>query len=454
MGRAVFRGRSRRAALVLCFCGASSFLGGSRSEANPYDMFGAGARASSMGGAHTAAANDSSANYYNPALLARLPSLEIDIGYRMALPDLQLNERSLDVDAARGTRISLGMPGKVGIVPLGVGVSVYLPDQHLTRNRSLSQTQPRFSLYDNRAQRLFLSVNGGFAIGEKLSVGGGLAYVTSTEGSVKLSGRVGFPDAEDSDLLLAMDVDVRTLVYPVAGVAYQLKPWLRVAASYRGGAQPISDLRVDIEGDIGAANLEPIVADAAVNLRSIALSHYQPAELSIGLDANLNSDLRIALDLAFHRWSTYRNPAAKLETELELGEFNEFIDPTPPALLAPATFHDIIIPRVGLEYRLYHTEYSLLQGRAGYSFEPSPAPEQVGVTNFVDNDKHTAAMGMGLTFRPWPTVLLQPMSLDASFALTSLRARAHRKISAVDAVGDYVADGSIWQFSMTTRIRF
>ena len=422
--------------------------------ANPYDMFGAGDRGASMGGAHTAAASDSSANYYNPALLARLPTLELDIGYRLALPDLHLDDRSLDVDAARGTRIALGMPGKVGIVPLGVGVSVYLPDQHLTRNRSLSQTQPRFALYDNRPQRLFLSVNFGFALGEKLSIGGGLGYVTSTEGRVELDGRVGFPDADDSDLLLGMDVDVRTLSYPVAGVAYQLRPWLRVAASFRGGAQPVSDLGVDIEGDIGAANLEPIVADAAVNLRSIALAHYQPDEVSIGLDANLTSGLRLAADLAFHRWSTFENPAAKLETALELGEFNEFINTPPPSVLAPASYHDILIPRIGLEYEVGDSQTLQVHGRAGYSYEPSPAPEQVGVTNFVDNDKHTTALGLGLTFRPWPTVLLQPLSLDASFALTSLASRTHTKISPVDPVGDYKSDGNIWQFGMTTKVRF
>ncbi len=423
-------------------------------DANPYDMFGAGDRATSMGGAQTAAANDSSANYYNPALLARLPTLELDIGYRVARPDLNLNDRSLDVDTARGVRVALGMPGRVGIVPLGVGVSIYLPDQQLTRNRSLSQTQPRFALYDNRAQRLFLSVNFGFAIGDKLSIGGGLGYVTSTEGRVELDGRVGFPDADDSDLLLAMDVDVRTLAYPVAGVAYQLRPWLRIAASFRGGAQPVTDLAVDITGDIGAANLEPIVADAEVKLRSVALAHYQPDELSIGIDANLTRTIRIAADLAYHRWSTFQNPAAKLSTDLQLGQFDEFIDTPPDIVLAPANYHDILIPRIGLEYELRQSETLLVHGRAGYSYEPSPAPEQVGVTNFVDNDKHTTALGLGLTFRPWPTVLLQPLSLDASFALTSLRSRKHKKISPVDPVGDYTSDGSIWQFGMTTKVRF
>jgi long-subunit fatty acid transport protein len=63
-------------------------------------------------------------------------------------------------------------------------------------------------------------------------------------------------------------------------------------------------------------------------------------------------------------------------------------------------------------------------------------------------------LGLGLTFRPWPTVLLQPLSLDASFALTSLTSRTHKKISPVDPVGDYKSDGNVWQFGMTTKVRF
>jgi long-chain fatty acid transport protein len=423
-------------------------------EANPFDMFGAGARASAMGGAHTAAAEDASANYYNPALLARLPALHIDLGYRMAVPDLRLNDEDLGVDTARGTRIAWGMPGKVGAIDMGVGVSVFLPDQEVTRIRSLSETQPRFSLYDNRAQRLVFSVNFGFALTDKLSIGGGIGYLVETTGNVRLAGRVGFPDAEDSDLRLDMDVDVQTLPYPIAGVAYQVRPWLRLAASFRGGVRPVTDLSVNIEGDIGAANLEPIVADASVFMRSVSLSHFQPAEVTVGLDANVSRRLRIAADLAFHRWSAYANPAAELETELELGEFNDLLMVPPSSSLASASFHDIFIPRLGVEYLLREGETLTMQGRAGYSYEPSPAPEQVGITNFVDNDKHTTALGLGLTLRDWSSIILKPLSIDATFALTTLPGRDHQKLSAVDPIGDYRSEGSVWQFFTTSRMRF
>ena len=424
------------------------------SRANPYDMFGAGARAASMGGAHTAATNDASANYYNPALLARLPHLQLDIGYSHARPNLRLNDQSLGVDSARGTRIALGMPGQVGKFRLGVGVSVYLPDQQLTRIRSLSESQPRFALYDNRPQRYVLSVNAGLAIGDKFSIGGGIGYLTGTEGELSLAGRVGFPDAEDSELRLDMDVDVVTIPYPILGVAYQVRPWLAIAASYRGGAQPVSDLNLTVEGDIGAANIDPIVADALVDIHTVSLFHFQPAEFTLGLDALISKGLRIAADLSFHRWSAFSNPAARLNTELELGEFNELVDLPAETPLAKASYHDILIPRLGAEWTLREGAKSTLQGRLGYSYEPSPAPEQIGATNLVDNDKHTASLGVGATLRDWTEILLQPLSIDLSVALSSLPSRTHHKLSPIDAVGDYQSRGTVWQFATTTRVRF
>lgn len=422
-------------------------------RANPLTMYGSGARGVGMGGAHTAAARDSSANFYNPALLARLPNLEIDLGYRYTAPDLRLNDRSLGVDSARGTRLSVAMPGRIGPVRMGAGLSVYLPDQQLMRIRSLSQGQPRFALYDNRAQRLFLMASGAVAIGDKLSIGGGVGYLTATSGTVILRGRIGFPDASDSDLRLAMDVDVKSLVYPSIGIAYQLTPWLRVAAAYKGGVQPTTDLSVKIEGDVGAAMRDPIVEDAVVHLRTVSLAHFQPAELSVGIEAYLRPDLVVAADLVFHRWSEFRNPAALLTSELELGQFNEFLKVPEAALLTPANYHDILLPKVGIEW-LAHRSYSQdLYTRLGYSYEPSPAPEQVGITNFVDNDKHTAAIGVGLTLHSF-AAFVAPLSLDASFAVTHLPERAHRKLSPIDPVGDYRSSGVIWQFFGTTRFRF
>src|SRR5262249_14097587 len=128
-------------------------------RANPMDAFGYGSRATAMGGAATAASFDSSANYYNPAGLVRGHDLGIDIGYRDAQPILRMNGRDVGVDASHGFLVGLVAPAAIGPFRFAFGASLWLPDQRLTRVRSLPFAQPRFVLYDNRPQRLYLATN-------------------------------------------------------------------------------------------------------------------------------------------------------------------------------------------------------------------------------------------------------------------------------------------------------
>ncbi len=102
--------------------------------ANPVDAFGIGARGAALAGAQTAASKDSSANYYNPALLARLDDLHIDIGYRVAAPYLAINGANLGVDTSRGTHMGIVVPGTLGPLQVAIGGATYLPDQQLRRD--------------------------------------------------------------------------------------------------------------------------------------------------------------------------------------------------------------------------------------------------------------------------------------------------------------------------------
>ena len=71
-------------------------LAGAReAHSNPMDRYGFGSRQIAMGGAATALADDSSANYYNPAGILRGRDLRIDVGYRYAKPWLSMNGRDV-----------------------------------------------------------------------------------------------------------------------------------------------------------------------------------------------------------------------------------------------------------------------------------------------------------------------------------------------------------------------
>lgn len=427
---------------------------GGQLHANPVDAFGLGARGAAMAGAQTAGARDSGANYYNPALLASLDDLRIDFGYRAALPRLDIGGLDLGVDSSRGAHVGVAIPGRVGPLRVALGTALFLPDQHVSRIRSLPPTQPRFSLYDNRPQRLFFAANVAFAFADRVFVGGGIAYMSNTDGGVTLAGRLGFPNAVDSDLDLAIDVDLVTIRYPQAGVAVEVNDWLRLGASFRGQFNLVSDLRIRVEGDIGAGNADPLVEDGFLDLRSLTQDLFQPAQVSAGANIDAGGGWTVAFDVAYHRWSSFGNPAAQIEFELDIGDFNDLVDIPAQAEQPAPRFHDIVIPRVGVEGPIYRGADSEVLIRAGYSYEPSPAPEQIGVTNLVDNDKHTVSAGAGWNLFGLGGIVLKPVSVDAYVAVTWLPGRDHRKLSPVDPVGDYRSGGYIPQLGVTSRWRF
>ena len=437
-----------RAAVLVAVLGAAA-----PAAANPADLFGLGPRGQAMGGAQVADAEDTSASYYNPALLARSPDIRIDVGYQLAVPRLTVDGRDTDVDASRGLALGLAVPGRLLGARLAIGAGLFLPDQQITRTRTLASERPRFALYDNRPQRLFLAANLAVELPGGIAIGGGIAYMSSTQGTVELDGLVAIGDPEQSDLDLAIDVDLRTIRYPQLGVAWQARPWLTVAASYRGGFHLVLDQRFVITGDVGSPGAPPIVEDGFLNLRSRAQDLFQPAQLTVGASAQLTPRLDVAFDLAWHRWSEFDNPAAHIDLELDLGQFNDLVDIPPQRPVPLAHFHDIAVARVGGEYVLA-TGKRRWRARAGYVYEPSPAPAQRGATNFIDNSKHTASLGLGVEVPGLGGVVLRPVSVDLALAVTALPEREHVKLVAADPIGDYRSAGTVVAASVGTRWRF
>ena len=435
---------SRRASVALVVLAAA------RATANPVDAFGYGARAPAMAGAATAATDgDSSATYYNPAALATADAIRIDLGYQAASPSLAINGGDQGVDPVHGLVAGAVIPGHIGRLALAVGVGLQLPDERVLRLRTVPPSQPRWMIYDNRPQRFFLSAGLAVAVTDDLWVGGGISYMSRTQGTVDLAGRIGFPRAADSDLRLSIDVDLVAVRYPNAGILWRPAPWLEVGLSYRGSFALKVDQGFSIHADLGSVT-EPVLTGAVLSLTSVSLDHFQPLELTAGFAARLSPGLLVAGDLTYAQWSAFENPSAQIVLVYDLKDFNKFVNLPPPEPLPPALFHDIVIPRLGVEI----TASRRLTIRAGYSFEPSPAPEQRGVTNFVDNDKHTLAAGLGVRVFGLGAIVPRPLDIDVFVADTILPERGHRKLSVVDPVGDYVSGGHVLSGGLETRWRF
>lgn len=435
---------ARRAIGVIGTIGA---LAGT-AQANPADVIGLGARAISMGGAQVATVEDSTAGYYNPALLASFDDIRIDVGYQMAVPRVGANGETFAVDRSAGLSTGIAVPGKLLGKRLAIGATLFLPDQQITRSRTLPAERPRFLAYDNRPQRLLMAATAAVELVPGLQVGAGVAYMASTNGTVELEGLVGFPNPAVSSLDLSIDVDVKTIRYPHAGIAWRVTDRLVLGASYRGAFRLVIDQTVKVRGDLGTPDAV-VVEDGRLDLRSASEDLFQPMQITVGGALQVTRCLLVALDVAYQRWSVYDNPSAKIELELDIGQFNDLVMIPPPRTFEPPDLRDIVVPRLGVEWK--RDQWT---ARGGYVFEPAVSPEQRGESNFLDNHKHTLALGGGVLWRGLAGVIAKPVSLDGFVSFTYLQPRDHRKLSPVDPVGDYTAKGHAIAAGITSRWRF
>ncbi|HZS37125.1 MAG TPA: outer membrane protein transport protein [Polyangia bacterium] len=438
------------AAFALALAAASA----TGARANPVDAFGFGSRAVAMGGAATAASEDASANYYNPAGLVVGRELRIDLGYRYAQPLLRINRRDLGVDASRGFNVGLVAPAAIGPFRFAFGVALWLPDQRLTRVRSLPFAQPRFVYYDNRIQRLFLAANLAIQIVPKLYIGAGLVFMSRTQGTLSLQGNVAVSNPDDSSLVTSINVDLVAVRYWQAGIRWDALPYLSLGASFRQDFTLALDQQFAINGSIGNPGIQPVVPAGFFQARSISTDLFQPWQLTFGAAVRPTRHALVTFDLTYARWSEFPVAAANLTLTLDIGQFNPQVHLPPPRSYPAPGFRDIVIPRVGVEWRVLDRERVGVDARGGYSYEPSPVPDQFGESNLADSDKHTFACGVGVELKRLAPILRYPLNLDAHVAVTYLPDRVSRKVDPRDPVGDFVADGVVVQLGLMLRSKF
>lgn len=428
-------------------------------RANPHDAFGYGPRATALGSAYAAVADDVAAGYYNPAGLARSADLRIDIGYQAALPFVSLNgvTGATEQPQTRGLLAGIVVPGQVLGVRLAFGVTLYMPDQYVTRIRVLRYDQPRLQMYDNRTQRFYMAANLAVRVLPGLYLGGGLSFMSRTLGTATLRGTITLGDPEQSDLSASIDVDLLALRYPQAGVLWEINRRVSVAAVYRHGFLLELDQAFDIHADVGGVGKPPVVQGGMLNERARSVDLFQPWQLVLGTAVKLLDDrLLLSADLTFARHSDMPPPAARFDLTLDIKQFNDYVR-LPRSVPYPSPgFHDLLIPAIGAEWRaldgLYRGKLAL-DLRAGYRYEASPVPLQDGESSFADADKHIFSLGAGIELSRLLPALPKPLSIDVFTALTYLPERVFRKADPRSLVGDFTVTGTVFQAGTGLRWR-
>lgn len=449
---------SRRtwSAITAGLVAAATLFVASPAAANPPDTYGFGSRETAMGGAMAADVHGFAAGYYNPAALARSRGLEIGLGYFRASHHLAMNGDDNDVDPVKGLNGGLVAPGRLFDVPFAFGLALHLPDDRVSRVRALRQEQPRWELYDNRNQRLYLAANLAIQPFRWLWIGGGLSFMSSTRGRLDIGGRADVFASDDSRLRHEVDADLTAIRYPQAGVRVALGERAALAAVYRGEFQLSLDLNAHIFGDISA------FTTALYDLHTVSVNNFLPRQVVLGGAFDIVPErLKGTLDLTWIQWSAYVAPVARVDAVLDIpapagGWPASITPPTSPAAprIEPLVMADRLVPRLGVEWRALASSSGEGFVRAGYEFAKSPIAAQTGLTNYVDRDRHTIAFGLGATFTDLVEVLPGRLSIDAHLQWSELVTETTFKASPGDLVGDFTAGGRIIAIGMSTTFAF
>lgn len=438
------------AAGAVMFAATSAFAG-------PSETFGFGSRSTALGGAVSADATDVSANFYNPAGLAGAKGLTFDAGYLRTIYDLRMNGRDNHVDPVRGMMFGLVAPGEVAGLPFAFGVGLHLPDDRVFRVRSLDQEQPRWEMYDNRPQRIFMSANLALRPFKWLEVGGGMVFLAATRATLDITGQINVASPKESELRHEVDADLTSIRYPQAGVRVHANDRLRFAAVYRGEFQLTLDIaaRLDVQAQALGLSIPFLtyITTASVNA-------FLPQQAVFGTSYDPHKNWTIDFDITWINWARYKSPvtAVNAQTRFEPPPgFPPSLVPEKPAptVILPPNFEDRFVPRVGVEGRFpLSPRGHYFAGRVGYFFERSPIPEQTGGTNFVDADRHAFSLGMGVVLKDVAKEIPGDVKLDIHGQYSHLPERLTMKASPATGIGDYTAGGSIYSIGFTTGLVF
>lgn len=457
-------------AVLACALASAAWALAAPLHAQPMDTYGMGSRSVAMAGAVTADVEDWTANYYNPAGLARAGAARLGVGYFGAFHEMRINDLDSNVDPLRGLVLGLLVPGQIDDVRFAFGLGVHLNDDHVSRTRALPARRPRWEFYDNRGRRTFLAAHLAIRPWPWLTLGGGISFLSYSTNTLSVRGDLDvFMSERRSRLEHAIRADLTTIRYPQVGIQVDPLPELRFGVVYRGQFSLDNRLEAvvgcETPGDpFCTTELRftglPTAFPGYFSLLSQSVNAFVPQQVSVGASWSPTPDFRVNAEVTWVNWSAYVSPVGRSEVVLRIEVPEALRDSIRvPSSIAgsmpqPALFEDRFVPRFGAEGLVLRERGVELRARGGAFYEHSPVPEQRALTNLVDCDRLALSVGFGVRLSDLRPLLPGFLQMDFHAQYSHLFERATRKESLLDPIGDYVASGHVLAGGATFEVGF
>ena len=423
-------------------------LASTLAQADVFNTYGYGPRATAMGGAMTAEASDYTAVFYNPALLVERK--DVNFGFNFQFYRMVADVKSKDLAKPLDLSIS-NAPDSVGtsvglLFPLGgkvknhlaLGLGVYLPTAVLLRVNIPSSQQPYWYRYHASPERLILHLGAGIKIVDWLKVGLGVQALADLIGSgANVSVDLFSKQVNAGDL----NAYLATRVGPVFALAVTPIKRLRLGVTFKWEMKlnVVIPAKVDLEG-IGT-----------LGFTVSGVAHYTPHTLNFGAAFDAAENLTFTLDGEWQNWSAAPSPYVSINIDLsgptlEALGLGSALDVT-SATQKPG-FKDTLGVRAGAEYRVSER----FAARLGAFLRPTPVPKQdTAGTNLMDNTAIGITGGVGFNFSDPLEIFQHPVQIDLAGQAQIILPREAKK-EAVDPQPGYTYSANV--YGLTAAIRY
>jgi len=353
-----------------------------------------GSKATAMGGAFCALADDYSAVYYNPAGLTQENRNRLYLATQYAKPNFWIqnyggDKETKDLDEITGISIATTsnwgqLFGYEQLRRFSSGFFIYYPYQGLYDIKSDFPTDLHFLMYQERNLMMMIILSMAYKILPTLSVGVGANFSMGLDmGNYVVVEGI-------TVTTMTLQRDAQTEIAPQIGLLFK----------------PLDKLSFGLNflDEVATSQKGPFILEGTFSTSGTIemYSFNRPRKVDFGVAYEPNQASTLSFDLCWLNWS----------------RFKDFWHKTPEP-----KFKDTFVPHLGIEY----LPIPRLAVRGGYYYEMSPVPDQTGTSNYIDNNKHVISLGAGWTTEPRSTFPNKPISIEGHFQWQLLEQREFYK---------------------------